>query len=88
MLKVSDSSSLDFSDQHDKIPLINSAKDFKKYLKRKNFVSSLKIKKVERDFFYKFDNKTYLRFWKIVNQLSKIWIIINFTPELFNKLQL
>jgi len=69
VLKVSDSSSLDFSDQHDKIPLINNAKDFQKYLKRKNFVSSLKLKKVERDFFYKFDNKTHLRFWKIVNQL-------------------
>ena len=69
VLKVSDSSSLDFSDQHDKIPLINSAKDFQKYLKKKKFVSLFKIKKVEKDFFYKFDNKTYLRFWKVLNKL-------------------
>ena len=69
MLKVSDGSSLDFSPQHDKIPLINNPKDFKKYLRKKNFVSPLKIKKVEKDLVYKFDYKTYLRFWKIVNQL-------------------
>ena len=69
VLKVSDSSSLDFSDQHDKIPLINSSKDFQKYLKKKNLFSSSKIKKIEKDFFVKWDYKTYLRFWKIVDQL-------------------
>tara|TARA_Y100000294_G_scaffold11130_1_gene10230 strand:- start:167 stop:391 length:225 start_codon:yes stop_codon:yes gene_type:complete len=39
-----------------------------KYLKN-NFVSTkLDNKKIEKNFFYKFDNKTHLRFWSILKR--------------------
>jgi hypothetical protein len=57
-----------YYDLNDGIPVIKNYKKLKKYLKN-NFVSTkLDNKKIEKNFFYKFDNKTHLRFWSILKR--------------------
>ena len=66
--RLLDKSCPPYYDLNDGIPVIKNYKKLKKYLKN-NFVSTkLDNKKIEKNFFYKFDNKTHLRFWSILKR--------------------
>ena len=69
VLKVIDDTANPLQDMDDGIPVISNCKEFNKYLQKKSYFSKSHIKKVKENFFYKFDNKTNLRFWKILDNI-------------------
>jgi len=69
VLKVIDDRSVPLQELNDGIPIAKNYKDFNKYLKRKPYLSKSSLEKIKKNFFYKFDNKTNLRFWKILNRI-------------------
>ena len=69
VLKVVDDSTNPLQDVDDGIPTITNYVKFNKYLQKKPYFSKSYLKKVKENFFYKFDNKTSMRFWKILNNI-------------------
>ena len=69
VLKVIDDSSVPLQELNDGMPVAKNYKEFNKYLKKKSYLSKLSREKISKNFFYKLDNKTYLRFWKILNTI-------------------
>ena len=69
VLKVVDDSTIPLQEVDDGIPTITNYVEFNKYLQKKAHFSKPFLKKVKENFFYKFDNKTSMRFWKILNNI-------------------
>ena len=69
VLKVIDDTTNPLQDMDDGIPTVSNCKEFNKYLQKKSYFSKSHIKKVKENYFYKFDNKTNLRFWKILDNI-------------------
>ena len=58
-----------WTDKKDYIPVLKNPMYLNKYLnKSKNIPKSL-VTKIEKKYFYKFDQKTYLRFCRIIKRL-------------------
>ena len=69
VIKVVDDSSPPIAELNDGIPAISNYNKFYKYLEKKPYFSKISNKKIKENFFYKLDNKTYLRFWKILSKI-------------------
>ena len=65
-IRIANPNKPDYLDHKDQITVIYSSNDLKKVLKKKNFLDYRikKLKKLERDYFFRLDNKAYKRFWK------------------------
>ena len=56
-------------DLNDVVPVITNYNKLNKYLKKKKFFPKSYTKKIKDKYFYKYDNKSHLRFWKIIDKI-------------------
>ena len=59
-----------YFDLRDNLPLANTPVKLKKILSTKSFLKTKAsaVKKLKKSYFYKLDNKTYLRFWNFIKK--------------------
>jgi len=67
-IKIINSEDPPILDLRDKLPSVTSSKKLKKILNSDSFpkTNSTTIKRIKRNYFYRLDNKAYLRFWNFV----------------------
>jgi|TARA_B110000438_G_scaffold95292_1_gene94588 hypothetical protein len=70
VLKVVDGTSPPFDDFNDGIPVVSDYKKLNRFLNKKTNFTKYSSKKIKENYFYKFDNKTHLRFWKVINKIN------------------
>ena len=70
VIRVEDYFRPNWVDKKDYIPLIKSPKDFNKYIEKSKKVPKNLLKKIEKKYFFKFDQKTSQRFCKIIEKLK------------------
>ena len=69
VLKVVDDLTTPLQEMDDGIPTISNYVKLNRYLQKKPYFSKSFLKQVKENFFYKFDNKTSVRFWKILDTI-------------------
>ena len=59
-----------FFDLRDNLPVADSPNSLKKILNTGSFLKTkaTAVKKLKRNYFYKLDNKAYLRFWNFIKE--------------------
>jgi len=69
-IKIINSEDPPILDLRDKLPSVTSSKKLKKILNSDSFpkTNSTTIKRIKRNYFYRLDNKAYLRFWNFVKE--------------------
>ena len=69
VVRVSDYHRPNWTDEKDHIPVLKNPANLNQYLFNKKKIPNSFIKKTEKKYFYKFDQKTYRRFCNIINRL-------------------
>ena len=70
IVRIEDYFRPNWTDKKDFIPVLKNPANFKKYLTKQNKISTSLISKIEKKYFYKFDQKTHERFCEIMRNFK------------------